>query len=127
MAACNDQWNELLSAALDDELDSSERLSLATHLRSCAPCRSTQDAYGALRERFIPERSVTVSEPIAARARALAPPRRRSARMPLLAAFTAAAVAAAATFVSWPAGLSEALAEDLERHHLQAFSRATPC
>lgn len=127
MAACNERWNELLSAALDGELDSSERRSLARHLRGCAPCRSTQEAYGALRERFIPEKSVTVPDAIAARIQSIATPKRRSARMPLLAAVTAAAVAAAATFVSLPAGLSEALADDLERHHLQAFSRATPC
>lgn len=127
MAACNDHWNELLSAGLDGELDRGERSRLSAHLRSCAMCRAAQDAYGALRERFAAEKRVEVPPAVAARARSLAAPPRRSARMKLLAAASAVAVAAAATFVSWPAGLSEVLADDLERHHLQAFASRTPC
>jgi hypothetical protein len=109
---------ELLSKALDDDADASEREELLAHLHVCATCQAVWGAFATLRE---VGSHTSVDPPLHARL-ALHPSRRISLRSPRKRLFdlrlaTAAAYLVAATtivLVSNPATVARASNEGLE-------------
>ncbi|WP_404369112.1 anti-sigma factor family protein [Corallococcus coralloides] len=130
MEACSPEWQERLSAWFDGEAQAHERQAVEHHLSRCAGCTREAARYGSLREALKAEGAVPTRVPpeLAARVSRLAPGSRPSLPRRRLAAGLAAALASVGIlWTSWPSGMNDALAMDLERHHLKAFSRATPC
>ena len=128
MAACREEWLELLSACFDGECTAEERARLDAHIETCAPCAGTWEDFGGLRASLRAFSTPDVPERVTARARMLLMPRR--SRRGAIAAIAAAALAFSTTgLYSWivPSALASDLVGDLETHHLRSFSRATPC
>ncbi len=132
MEACSPQWQERLSAWFDGEAQGEERRAVELHLSACAGCAREAARYASLRQALKTEGAVEARVPpaLVARATRLAPRARRFLPRRRLAAGAAAALMSVG--VLWTAcpgglGMNEALAMDLERHHLKAFSRVTPC
>ncbi|WP_426734677.1 anti-sigma factor family protein [Myxococcus faecalis] len=130
MEACSPGWQERLSAWFDGEVSASERREVEQHLPRCAGCAREASRYASLRRTLRTERAMEAPVPLAlaGRVTGLAPRPRWASPSRRLAAGAAVALAAAGLlWTSWPGGMDEALAMDLERHHLKAFSRVTPC
>lgn len=123
--SCDDRWSELLSASNDGEATPLEAAAARRHAAACVSCAATLRDLADLSRRFASARDRAVPQRV--RLRALAVAGRRSRRRAAIAA--AACVAAVAVgLVAWPSRhLGTALADDLEAHHLRAFSRASPC
>lgn len=130
MEACSPEWQERLSAWFDGEAQAHEQQAVEHHLPRCAGCAREAARYASLREVLKAEGAAETRVPpgLAERAARLAPRSRPSFPRRRLAAGLAAALASVGVlWTSWPSGMNEALAMDLERHHLKAFSRAAPC
>lgn len=132
MRACNLTWAERLSACFDGELTPTEREEVERHVAGCAPCRATLEGFGVLREGLtrVGAREAEVPPALTARLGAELSRSRRTVRRRLLRKVTAAAAAGVlltGLWAGWPGGLDSALAADVERHHLKAFSRLSPC
>lgn len=122
--ACSERWFELLSAWHDGEATPDEASLAREHLQRCGSCAASAEAFEELGAamRALPEEGVPPR--VRRRATALGP--RRSWRR---AASGALALAAASLVVlAWPGHRAgTALGDELEAHHLKAFSRASPC
>ncbi|NVJ00530.1 zf-HC2 domain-containing protein [Myxococcus sp. AM009] len=132
MEACSPQWQERLSAWFDGEVQAHEHQAVEHHLARCAGCAREAARYASLRQALKAEGAAEarVSPALAERVTRLAPrPRPSFPRRRLAAGLAAALTSVGVLWTSWPSGLgmNEALAMDLERHHLKAFSRVTPC
>lgn len=140
MIGCSEEWEDRISATFDGEDSASERSRSEAHLDSCGACRQLFEGYGGLRVALREEaESSAVEVPTGLRRRIEslvdAAASQKAERQLRRSSFfrRASAAAAALTLASgllwagWPRGLNEALAMDLERHHLKAFSRAQPC
>lgn len=131
MRACSAEWQERLSAGLDGEVDAREQRALEAHLQKCAGCVSELRGYEALRAALAPQAVVDTHVPADLRARvtrlAAAGPRPSVPRRRLLGGVVAAVASLGLLWGTWPGGMNQALAMDLERHHLKAFSRVSPC
>ncbi len=131
MEACSLEWQERLSAWFDGEADVREQAAVAMHLADCSGCSREAARYRSLRDALKAE-AVTSEAPFPAtlqrRISALALPARPSLwRRKLIAGAVAAAASVGVFWTAWPGGINDALAMDLERHHLKAFSRSSPC
>ncbi|XXF75224.1 zf-HC2 domain-containing protein [Myxococcaceae bacterium GXIMD 01537] len=130
MEACSPEWQERLSAWFDGEAPAPERHAIEHHLARCAGCARELARYAPLREALRAQAATEAHVPpeLTERVARLAPrarptfPRRR-----LTAGLGVALASLGVLWTSWPSGMNDALAMDLERHHLKAFSRATPC
>lgn len=123
--ACSDRWSEILSVFNDGEATPLEAVATRAHVASCVSCAATLRELADLTTRFAAARDRAVPQRVRQRALAIAGgrPRRRAAI-----AAAACAVAVAVALLAWPPRhLGTALADDLEAHHLKAFSRASPC
>ena len=131
MQACSPEWQERLSAWFDGECDAGERTVVERHLSGCGRCARELERYGSLRTALRAQGAAEAEVPSALRERvsALARPAPRPAfrRRRVWASFAASVAAAGVLWTAWPSGLSEGFAMDLERHHLKAFSRKSPC
>jgi len=129
MEACSLEWQERLSAWFDGEVQAHERQAVEHHLSRCAGCAREAARYAPLREALKAQAAETRVPPeLTERVTRLAPPRRSAFRRGRLTAGLAAALASVGVlWTSWPSGMNDALAMDLERHHLKTFSRTTPC
>jgi len=130
MEACSPEWQERLSAWFDGEAQAHEQQAVEHHLGQCAGCAQEAARYASLRSFLKAERAVEAHTPpeLAARIAQLAPRARSVLPRRTLAAGVAVALAATGgLWTLWPGGMNQALAMDLERHHLRAFSRVAPC
>ncbi|WP_342378535.1 zf-HC2 domain-containing protein [Myxococcus stipitatus] len=134
MEACSLEWQERLSAAFDGENPAHEQRALEQHLERCAGCARELARYDSLRValRAQADLDVGVSAGLKARVDRLASrPRWAFARGTWAAGGAIAALLTVGVFgasrLGVAGGLTDALAMDLERHHLKAFSRAAPC
>lgn len=126
MAGCSVEWFERLSALHDGECSALERTAAQAHLQHCSACAKALEAMARIGAAMKREAARPVSVPAQLRAPAAAP--RRHGLRALGAAAAVALIAAGSIGVgSWSPGMGEALAQDLERHHLHAFTRKTPC
>ncbi|AGC42113.1 hypothetical protein MYSTI_00764 [Myxococcus stipitatus DSM 14675] len=133
MEACSLEWQERLSAAFDGENPAHEQRALEQHLARCAGCARELARYDSLRVALRAQAvDPGVSPELEARVHRLAMrPRWALSRGALAAGGAIAALLAVGVF--WTSrtglvgGMNDALAMDLERHHLKAFSRAAPC
>lgn len=121
--ACSDEWLEILSAWHDGEAASDEVARARQHVSRCGACQATLRGFERLRTalRALPEEAPARPAP-----RAGARPRRGWAR----AGAGALAAAAALALLFWVSPLHRtgaSLRDELEAHHLRAFSRASPC
>lgn len=130
MEACSPEWQERLSAWFDGEADTREREAVSLHLTRCVGCAREGARYALLREALKAEAAMEEAVPselrqrVARLAEPVHPPFRRRRWMTGMAASLASL---GILWTAWPSGMNEALAMDLERHHLKSFSRATPC
>lgn len=130
MKACSAAWQERLSARFDGEIDAREARAVAAHIDACTACAEVLEAFGVLRAGLRSEaaRAEGIPPALEARLEQLVPRRRPAlSRRRVLGAIAAAAAILGMAWGTWPGGMNEALALDLERHHLKAFSRASPC
>ncbi|WP_375765269.1 zf-HC2 domain-containing protein [Archangium gephyra] len=130
MEACSLEWQERLSAWFDGEVQAHERQAVELHLSRCAGCTREAARYAPLREALRAQAAAETHVPsqLTERVSRLVPRSRPAFRQRRLAAGLAAALASVGVlWTSWPSGMNDALAMDLERHHLKAFSRTTPC
>lgn len=130
MEACSPEWRERLSAWFDGEAQAHERQAVEQHLARCVGCAREAARYAPLREALKAHAATETHVPpeLTERVARLAPPPRPAFRRRRWTAGLAAALASVGVlWTSWPSGMNDALAMDLERHHLKAFSRATPC
>ncbi|WIG97822.1 zf-HC2 domain-containing protein [Myxococcus sp. SDU36] len=132
MEACSPQWQERLSAWFDGEGQAHEQQAVESHMARCADCAREAARYASLRQALKAEGAAEARVPLALEERVtrLAPRSRPSfPRRRLAAGLAAALMSVGVLWTSWPSGMgmNEALAMDLERHHLKAFSRVTPC
>jgi anti-sigma factor RsiW len=140
VSGCSAVWSERLSEYFDGEGGAAKRAGTEAHLAACAACAQLLARYAGLRAGLRAEAAAAAPDSVPARLQArveglgagpVAPGRVH--RLHSAAARRFAAVAAALLlalsllWTGWPRGFNEALAEDLERHHLKAFSRARPC
>ncbi|MCE9668198.1 zf-HC2 domain-containing protein [Myxococcus stipitatus] len=127
MEACSPQWQERLSAWFDGEVQAHERREVEDHLARCPGCSREASRYSALRRALKAEGAEEIDVPpaLTARVARLAPP--TSPRRRAWGRLAAALAAVGLVWASWPGGMDEALAMDLERNHLKAFSRRSPC
>lgn len=127
MAGCNAEWFERVSALHDEACGVLERSATEVHLERCPECARARTRLSELSASFRREaaRPVTVPE----RLRRMAPGRRRRHGLRALGAAAALLLIAGGSvgLGTYSPGLGEALAQDLERHHLHAFTRKTPC
>lgn len=129
MRVCDDAWSEPLSAWLDEELEPAELARVEAHLARCRTCAATVETYRALGAAMRAEPDEAVPERMIERARGLKASSGAGKRW-LWAAAGSAALAAAALLTFGrpaPAGLDDALADELVAHHLRGFARAEPC
>ncbi len=131
MEACSLEWQERLSAWFDGEADVREQAAVAMHLAACAGCSREAARYRSLRDALKTEAAASeapVPEALRRRVSALVRPAWPTVwRRKLLAGAVAAAASVGVFWTAWPGGFNDALAMDLERHHLKAFSRTSPC
>lgn len=129
MEACSPDWQERLSAWFDGEAQTHERQAVEAHLARCAGCTREVARYASLREALEAQAAEETRVPpeLAARVARLAPRARPVLPRRLTAGLAAALAAVGVLWTSWPSGMNDALAMDLERHHLKAFSRSAPC
>ncbi|WAM23329.1 anti-sigma factor family protein [Myxococcus sp. NMCA1] len=130
MEACSPQWQERLSAWFDGEVQAHEQQAVAHHLSRCAGCAREAARYASLRQALRAEGAAEQRVPpeLAERVTRLVPrPRPFFPRRRLAAGLAAVLASVGVLWTSWPSGMNEALAMDLERHHLKAFSRIAPC
>ncbi|WNG58509.1 hypothetical protein F0U59_30005 [Archangium gephyra] len=130
MEACSPEWQERLSAWFDGEVQAHERQAVELHLARCVGCAREAARYaplsGALKAQAATETHVPPE--LKERVSRLAPRSRPAFRRRRWTVGLAAALASVGVlWSSWPGAMNDALAMDLERHHLKAFSRATPC
>ncbi|WP_338871093.1 anti-sigma factor family protein [Myxococcus stipitatus] len=133
MEACSLEWQERLSAWFDGESPAHEQRAMAQHLERCAGCAREAARYDSLRVALRAQASdAGVPPELKARVdRLAARPRWAFTRGTWAASGAVAALLAVGVF--WASrtgsvgGMNDALAMDLERHHLKAFSRAAPC
>lgn len=125
MAGCERRWFDEVSAWHDGEVSAAEAARIEVHLDACPACRAAAGALARVRSALARTAGDEVPKRVVARATAAAAPMRprRRALVPLI----AAAALAAATFVTWPRGLGEALADEAVKHHLGGFTRERPC
>lgn len=129
MAGCSDFWWERLSAWHDGEATAEESAGLEFHLVSCEFCALAAVRFGAITRQLRALGEARDTKDAAARARisqAFSPSRRWKTRAKMAGAL-AVALAMMIGWLSWPFGINQALAADLERNHLKSFSRARPC
>lgn len=130
MEACSPEWQERLCAWFDGEAEAPERQAVEQHLSGCAGCAREAARYAPLREALRAQAATETHVPPALKervARLVPPPRPAFGRRRLTASLAAGLAAVGVLWTSWPSGMNDALAMDLERHHLKAFSRTTPC
>ncbi|MFB1481790.1 anti-sigma factor [Corallococcus sp. RDP092CA] len=129
MEACSPAWQERLSAWFDGEGPADERQTVEQHLTRCVGCAREVARYGSLREALKAQAAAETHVPPELRARVsrLAPRSRPAFRRRWTVGLAAAVASVGILWTSWPRGMNDALAMDLERHHLKAFSRAAPC
>ncbi|WP_426752702.1 anti-sigma factor family protein [Myxococcus sp. Y35] len=130
MEACSPAWQERLSAWFDGEVQAHEQGAVELHLGRCVGCAREAARYAGLRERMKAELAAVPPVPPELRARVsrLVPRAQPSSSWPRRVAGLAATVAVlGGGWALWPRGMNEALAFDLERHHLKTFSRTAPC
>ncbi|NOJ97856.1 hypothetical protein HMI51_33570 [Corallococcus coralloides] len=129
MEACSPAWQERLSAWFDGEGPAHERQAVEQHLARCVGCAREAARYAPLREALKAQAATENHVPPELRARVsrLAPRSRPAFRRRWTVGLAAAVASVGILWTSWPGGMNDALAMDLERHHLKAFSRATPC
>jgi anti-sigma factor RsiW len=120
--ACSGAWLEVLSAWHDGEATGEEVARARLHVAGCHACGETLERFRRLRTalRSLPDEGAPAPSP--RRAAALCRPAPRRA----LAAGLAAAAVALAVWVA-PRRVAAGLDDELEAHHLRAFSRASPC
>lgn len=128
MATCRPSWQERLSAWFDGELSPLESALLEGHLKDCALCDAELERYGALRSAMRTGEETPISSSLTAKLRSLAVRPAEASRVRRWnGAVAASMIAVAILWGLWPAGMNEALAADLEGHHLKSFSRTSPC
>lgn len=135
MPACAEQWNELLSCALDGEARPAELERLERHLSECPSCAEAGGEYLGVRWRLEGLRGRGRTDrfaPAASRSTRTARARWRwgSALVGALAAVLvfAGGLAGAPGWTRWadPAE-SGSLTSQAERHHYEAFAQGDPC
>ena len=129
MGACSAEWQERLSTSFDGEAEPREQAAVEAHVASCPGCTRALAGFATVRESM---RAATAERdvPLQLRERVLAladPSRRPIRRRPLLTGMAAVAAVLLVFLGSWSGGMNSALAFELERHHLKAFSRLAPC
>jgi len=140
VSGCSETWRERVSEYFDGEGSASERAHTKAHLASCKVCEQLVEAYAGLRMALreaapafpyaVTPRLQTRIEEIGDGFRPPAVPVHWLRSAPVRRFAAAAAVLlllVSLLWTGWPRGLNAALAADLERHHLTAFSRARPC
>lgn len=123
--ACSEGWLEILSAWHDGEAGADEVARARLHVAACRPCRETLEQFADLRTalRAIPDDAA----PGAPRRAVAASGRRRVWAWGAAGALAAAAALLLVVSVSPLHGAASGLRDELEAHHLRAFSRASPC
>lgn len=129
MGACSAEWLERLSTSFDGEAEPREQAAVDAHVASCPDCTRALTGFATVRASMragATERDVPLQ--LRDRVMALAGAERRPTRRRRLLTGMAAVAAVLLVFLgSWPGGMNSALAFELERHHLKAFSRLAPC
>jgi anti-sigma factor RsiW len=135
VSAWSEQWNEAVSAWLDGECEAPEQQRVEAHLHTCAGCARLAQAYGQLGADLrataptdaLPERLRASVERLASPQPAFRPCWHTGVVRRVAAAAAVLLLVLGVLWTGWPRGFNAALTADLERHHLRAFSRATPC
>ncbi|OJH39355.1 anti-sigma factor family protein [Cystobacter ferrugineus] len=129
MEACSPEWQERLSAWFDGEVQAHERQLVELHLARCVGCAREAARYAPLREALKAQAATETHVPpeLTERVARLAPRSRPASWRRWMVGLAAALASVGVLWTSWPSGMNDALAMDLERHHLKAFSRASPC
>ncbi|MCP3100761.1 zf-HC2 domain-containing protein [Myxococcus sp. K15C18031901] len=130
MEACSPEWQERLSAWFDGECQAHEQREVERHLSRCVGCTREASRYVALREALQLHAAAGArapSRPMAPVRHLTARPRPAPRRWPVAAGVALALAAAGIAWSSRRGAMNDALAMDLERHHLKAFSRTMPC
>lgn len=122
--ACSETWFDLLSAWHDGEASADEVERGRLHVAGCSPCRATLEHFGRLRGalRALPDAGPSIPRPKPAFRRG-----RRGWAALAAGALAASAALAFAVRVSPLHRDAPPLRDELEAHHLRAFSRASPC
>jgi len=129
MDACSPEWQERISSWFDGEVHAHERQAVEQHLAQCEGCGREATRYAPVRAALKAQAAAEAHVPpeLIARVSRLASHARPALSRRWMVGLAAAVAFVGILWTSWPTRMNNALAMDLERHHLKAFSRATPC